>query len=334
MKAVVLAAGYATRLHPYTRLYPKTLLRVGGRPLLDSTVASLASVPEIDGLVLVTNSRFAAFFQRWRRLSPPPRPLEVLDDGTASNETRRGSVGDLLFAVDRLGLDDDLLVLCSDKLFEFSMPAFVRFARAKRGGANTCEDVGDPARLAGRHGCAVLAPDGRMLEFHEKPERPPSSIESLAFYVFPRACLPLIREYARTTSRPDAPGTMMEWLVPRTLIYGWMIDGECLDVGDPASYRAADRIAWEKQGEKKASAVELLIDGRSIDQEALGRLLDRLEREPQVAMAHLAVPAAAVQPMEAWVASHPHLLPVDVLEASLPLPELARARGCSRVVTP
>lgn len=333
MKAVVLAAGYATRLLPYTRLYPKTLLRVGGRPLLDATVASLATVPDVDSLVLVTNSRFFAFFDRWRRLLPPPRPVEVLDDGTTSNETRRGSVGDLLFAMDSLGLDDDLLVVCADKLFEFSMPAFVRFARDKGGGANTCEDAGDPARLAGRHGCAVLASDLRITRFVEKPSRPPSSIESLAFYIFPRRCLPLIREYARTTSRPDAPGTMMEWLVARAPMYGWMIDGECLDVGDPSSYRAADRIAWEKQ-KKKVAAVELLLDGRSTDAAALQRLLDRLERDPEVAMAHLAVPAAAVQPMEAWVTAHPHLLPVDVLEASLPLSELARARGCSRIVAP
>ncbi len=331
MKALILAAGYATRLHPYTRLYPKTLLRVGGRPLLDATVRSLASAPEVDGLVLVTNSRFAGFFERWRRLSAAARPLEVIDDGTSSNETRRGSVGDLVFAMDRLGLDEDLLVVCSDKLFEFSIPAFVRFARERGGGVNACEDAGDPAKIAGRHGCAVLAPDGRITEFREKPAHPPSSIESLAFYVFPRASLPLIREYGRATDRPDAPGTMMEWLVQRAPMYGWMIDGPCLDVGDPASYRAADRIAWEKQ-KKKAAAVEILIDGRAMDEPALERLLDRLERDADVVMAHLAVAAAALQPMELWVADHPHLLPVDVLESSLPPAELARARGCSRVV--
>jgi glucose-1-phosphate thymidylyltransferase len=331
VKAVILAAGYATRLFPYTRLYPKTLLRVGGRLLLDVTVASLAAEPEVDGLVLVTNSRFFGFFERWRRLSPATRPVQVIDDGTTSNDTRRGSVGDLVFAMDRLGLDEDLLVVCSDKLFDFSIPAFVRFARHRNGGANTCQDVGDPTRLAGRHGCAVLAADGRITAFHEKPACAPSSIESLAFYVFPRAWLPLIREYARTASRPDAPGTMMEWLIPRVSMYGWMIDGECLDVGDPASYREADRIAWEKQ-KKKAGAVELLLDGRSMDEAALERQLDRLEREPDVLMAHLAVPAAAVSPMERWVTAHPHLLPVDVLAASLPPAELARARGCSRVV--
>jgi len=327
VKAVILAAGYATRLHPYTRLYPKTLLRVGGRPLLDATVASLAAAPEVDGLVLVTNSRFFGFFERWRRLSPAARPVQVIDDGTTSNDTRRGSVGDLVFAMDRLGLDEDLLVVCSDKVFEFSIPAFVRFAREKGGGANTCDDAGDPAKLAGRRGCAVLAPDGRITAFHEKPSRPPSSIESLAFYVFPRSCLPVIREYTRTTSRPDAPGTMMEWLVPRVPMYAWMIDGECLDVGDPASYHEANN-------KKKAAAVELLLDGRSLDEAALERTLDRLEREPDVVMAHLSVPAAAVQPMERWVTAHPHLLPVDVLEASLPPAELARARGCSRVVVP
>jgi glucose-1-phosphate thymidylyltransferase len=336
VRAVILAAGYATRLHPYTRLYPKTLLRVGGRPLLDATVEALAAAPGIEDLTLVTNSPFAAFFDLWRRRSGAAglRPVTVLDDGTTTNETRRGSIGDLLFAMDRLGLDDDLLVVCSDKLFSFSIPAFLAFARAKGGGANTCEDVGDPAKLAGRHGCVVLAPDGRITEFLEKPARPPTSVESIAFYAFPRSALPLIREYTRATGRPDAPGTMMEWLVARAPFYGWLIDGDCVDVGDPASYREADRIAWERRGNKvkKAAAIEVLLDGRELDEDALARMLDRLEAEPAVTMVHLAVASADLQRAESWVAAHPHLLPVDALEASLPPAELARGRRCSRVI--
>jgi glucose-1-phosphate thymidylyltransferase len=336
VRAVILAAGYATRLHPYTRLYPKTLLRVGGRPLLDATVEALAGSPGLEDLTLVTNSRFAAFFALWSRRSPAAGlcPVTVLDDGTTTNETRRGSVGDLLFAMDRLGLDDDLLVVCSDKLFSFSIPAFLAFAREKGGGANTCEDAGDPAKLAGRRGCLVLAPDGRIAEFVEKPARPPSSIESIAFYVFPRDTLPLVREYAHATGRPDAPGFLMEWLVPRAPFYGWPIDGDCLDVGDPASYREADRFAWERRNEKvkKAAAVEVLLHGGGLDEGALAGMLDRLEAEPGVTMVHLAVAPADLQRAEAWVAAHPHLVPVDAVEASLPPAELARSRRCSRVI--
>jgi glucose-1-phosphate thymidylyltransferase len=331
MKAVILAAGYATRLQPYTRLYPKTLLRVGGRPLLDGTVAAIGAAPEVDGMVLVTNSRFLPFFERWRQVSPAARlrPVSVLDDGTSTNETRRGSVGDLLFAMDRLGLDDDLLVVCSDKLFEFSIPAFLRFAAEKGGGANTCDDVGDPAKLANKHGCAVLASDGRITEFQEKPARPGSSIESIAFYVFPRSALPLIREYARTTTRPDAPGTLLEWLCPRAPVYGWMIDGECLDVGDPPSYRRADSMAWKRQG-KKAAAIEVLLDGRGVDDGAIDALLDRLEQEPAVTMVHL----ADGEPLrcEALVTARPHLLPVDVIPSGAPVLALALARDCRWIV--
>ena len=333
MKAVILAAGYATRLQPYARLYPKTLLRVGGRPLLDATVEALAAASEIDSVVLVTNNRYLGFFERWRARSTAARlrPVVVLDDGTTSNESRRGSVGDLLFAMDRLGLDEDLLVVCSDKVFGFSIPAFLQFAREKGGCANTCEDAGDPAKLAGRHGCEVLAPDGRITEFREKPVRPRSSIASIAFYVFPRAALPLIRDYGRADIRADAPGTMMEWLCPRTPTYAWMIDGECLDVGDPASYREADRVAWEKQG-KKAVALEVLLDARTGDGGALERLLGRLEGEPCVRMAHLAVDPADRQRYQAWLTEHPHLVPVDVLAASAPAEELRRSRGCSWII--
>jgi glucose-1-phosphate thymidylyltransferase len=333
MKAVILAAGYATRLKPYTRLYPKTLLRVGGRPLLEGTVSAIAAAPAVDGMVLVTNSRFLPFFERWRATSPAARlrPVTVLDDGTASNETRRGSVGDLLFAMDRLDLDDDLLVVCSDKLFEFSIPAFLGFAAEKGGGANTCEDVGDPAKLANKHGCAVLAADGRIVDFQEKPARPGSSIESIAFYIFPKTALPLIREFARTTSRPDAPGTLLEWLCPRSPMYGWMIDGECLDVGDAASYRRADSLAWKKQG-KKSRAIEVLLDGRGVDDARIEALLDRLEMEPAVTMVHLADDAA--ERCEALVTRRPHLLPVDVMPTSAPAQALALARDCRWIVEP
>ncbi len=135
MKTVILAAGYATRLYPLTKNKPKALLPVGSKTLLDHLADKIAEIPGPNPIVLVTNSRFFAELEAWARARAPGRAVKVLDDGTSSNETRLGAVGDLQFAIDKAGLDDDLLVLASDNLFDGSLADFTAFARSHEGAA-------------------------------------------------------------------------------------------------------------------------------------------------------------------------------------------------------
>ena len=100
MKAIILAAGYATRLYPLTLDKPKALLPIGGRAMLDHLVEGIADMAEVNDVHIVTNSRFARLFEDWaaaaeRESRYPGLKFSVWDDGTSSNEDRLGAIGDM-----------------------------------------------------------------------------------------------------------------------------------------------------------------------------------------------------------------------------------------------
>jgi glucose-1-phosphate thymidylyltransferase len=203
VKAIILAAGYATRLRPLTETWAKELLPVGGRPIIDRIVDGLSAVEEIDVVHVVTNSRKADRFHAWAE----GRDVIVHDDGTTSNEDRLGAVGDMEFVIDRAGIDDDLLVIAGDNLFDFSLADYVAFWRSKgRASAVAVRDVGS-LELAAQYGIVALNEDDRVIDFVEKPADPPSTLAAIATYLFHREHVPLIRSYlaaGRTVRRMAA----------------------------------------------------------------------------------------------------------------------------------
>ena len=160
MKAIVLAAGYATRLYPLTKDTPKALLPIAGKPILEYTVEQIAACFEIDTIYVVTNNLFLPAFRNWLSLYTPVHhrtpELVLVDDGTRSNTERRGTIGDLQLTIESQRISDDVLVICSDKMFEFRLYDFVGYFRRRGEAINACFDTGDAESLRGKHGCAVL----------------------------------------------------------------------------------------------------------------------------------------------------------------------------------
>lgn len=240
MKCVLLAAGYATRLYPLTLNTPKSLLPVAGRAILDRILEKVDRVPGLDRIVLVSNARFADQFEAFMASRRSLIPYTVLNDGTTDNDNRLGAIADLLFAVDRLGLDEDLMVLAGDNLFDFELSDFSSFFRAKRADcitAHRLEDVGELRRT----GVAELTADQRVLSFEEKPAEPKSTWAVPPFYLYRRETLPLIREYLAGGGNPDAPGNLVPWLAGRLPVYAFTFEGARYDIGTPESYAEAQR---------------------------------------------------------------------------------------------
>jgi glucose-1-phosphate thymidylyltransferase len=238
LKAVILAAGYATRLRPLTDDLPKHLLPVGGRPMLDWVLDPVRDVAEVDAVQLVTNSRFAPAFERWAR----PHGIRVHDDGTTSNDDRRGAVGDLQLVIEEAGLEDDeLIVLAGDNLFEFSLPRFVEWWRAKPQPATAVplHDVGD-LELAKQYGIAETAADDRVVRLVEKPSEPPSTLASTLIYLLPAEHVRLVRTYLDEGESPDNAGSFLGWLVEREPVYGHRFAGSWYDIGDREQLVEAD----------------------------------------------------------------------------------------------
>jgi glucose-1-phosphate thymidylyltransferase len=236
VKALVLAAGYATRLRPLTDDFPKGLLPVGGRPIVDWIVDNIRRAG-IDDIRLVTNARFAQLFEDWAD------GVTIVDDGTSTNETRLGAIGDIQFA----DLDDDALIVAGDNLFDYEIADLVRFWQSRDGSAVAVHDVGTK-ELAKKYGVIDVDADGRIVDFAEKPEEPASTLVATATYVYTRAHLRLVDTYLAEGNPPDQPGHLVAWLHRREPVYAYRFVGGWYDVGDLGQLLEADNRLRERLG--------------------------------------------------------------------------------------
>ena len=236
MKALLLAAGYATRLRPLTDEVAKPLLPVAERPMADWILDRIDESGEIDGVHVVTNAVYAPAFERWAA----SRGITVHDDGTTSNETRLGALGDIRLAVHDGGLGaEGLLVIAADNLFEFSLADYIAFWRRKGGSALAVHRLADPG-LAHLYGVVELDGDDRVIGMEEKPERPRSDLVSTATYLFSAEHVALLDRYLDEGNPPDPPGRFLMWLAEHEAVYGFRFSESWLDIGDPAQLLAAD----------------------------------------------------------------------------------------------
>jgi glucose-1-phosphate thymidylyltransferase len=239
VKALILAAGYATRLYPLTLDRPKALLPVGGKPMLDHLMEQLEQVEGLDEVYVVTNSKFAEAFREWAA-GRSGLPLRIIDDGTVDDDSKLGAIGDLDLTIREAELDDDLIVLAGDNLFSESVAPFPVFALGKGGPALGVYDVGDLDTIR-RYSVIELDDDDRVTRLEEKPERPRSTLAGIALYFYPRSALRYVREYLEDGNNPDQPGRLVQWLYPRTAVYGWRVPGRWFDVGSKETLAEADR---------------------------------------------------------------------------------------------
>ena len=239
MNAVILAAGYATRLYPLTLDRPKALLPVAGRPMVEHLLLRLEGVEGLDAIHLVTNSKFAAAFREWAA-GWDGQEVQIVDDGTSDEETKLGAIGDLELTIRAAAIDDDLIVLAGDNLFSESLAPFGAFARAKAAPVIGVYDVGDLEAIR-RYNSITLDEDDRLTYFEEKPEHPRTTLTGIALYFYPRKSLGAVREYLAAGNNPDQPGRLIEWLYPREPVYAWRVPGRWYDIGSAETLAEADR---------------------------------------------------------------------------------------------
>ena len=234
MKCVILAAGYATRLYPLTENFPKPLLEVAGKPILDWLIDDMASTGMVEEYIVISNHKFAHIFEEWAAKKSDVT-IRVIDDGTTSNETRLGAVKDIQFAIEQLQLDDDLLVMAGDNLLDFSLGEFMRYGKEKNA---TCVMRYYEASEARLHKTGVIEIDANdgILSFEEKPAEPKSHWCVPAFYYYTREDSHLIKKGIESGCGTDAPGSFIAWLSGQTKVYAWEMPGRRYDIGNLESY--------------------------------------------------------------------------------------------------
>ena len=238
MKNIVIAAGYATRLGELTKNFPKPLLKIGDNTILGRMLDDIDRIPEIDEHIIITNHRFAPIFESWRQEQHYVKPVTIVDDGTETNDTRLGAVCDLLYAIDRLGLDDDMLVVAADNLLFFSFQEFVHFAKEKQTSCIMCHEQPEIAKLQ-RTGVIVVDEAMRVLDMEEKPQEPKSHWAVPPFYIYLKKDLQLVRHSVENGCGKDAPGNLAHYMVEHTTMHAWPMSAGRFDIGSLDTYYEA-----------------------------------------------------------------------------------------------
>jgi glucose-1-phosphate thymidylyltransferase len=233
MKCLILAAGYATRLYPLTKDFPKPLLEVGGRPILDWLVDDIGNIAGVDGFIVVSNHKFAHFFEEWSAMRT--EKITVVDDGTDCNENRIGAVRDIKFAIDLLGVSEDLLVIAGDNMVDFSFGGFIDYAKSK---GTSCVMCHEENNLEKQRKTAIITFDenGLIGSYEEKPISPKGNHAVPPFYYYLKEDLDRIPQALGEGCSPDAPGSFASWLSRNTEVHAWLMPGKRYDIGDIESY--------------------------------------------------------------------------------------------------
>ncbi len=238
MECLILAAGYATRLYPLTENFPKPLLEVQGKTILDWLIDDIDSLNVVDEYVVISNHKFVGHFNEWA--AKKSQKITVIDDGTESNETRIGAVRDIQFAIDALELDDDMLVIAGDNLLDFSLTEFIRYAKIKN--SSCIMRYFEPSREKLKK-CGVVEIDKNDLitDMSEKPSEPKSNWCCPPFYYYKRMDARLVQKGIESGCGVDAPGSFIAWLCKQTVVHAMEMPGKRYDIGNLESYEAVKR---------------------------------------------------------------------------------------------
>lgn len=242
MKCLILAAGYATRLYPLTENFPKPLLTVGDKTILDWLIDDIDTSGLVDEYVVISNHKYACHFDEWAKTKK--QKVTVVDDGTSSNETRLGAVKDIQFAIDTLTIDDDMLVIAGDNVLDFSLTKFIKYAKAKNASCIMRYYEPEFQKLL-KCGVVTIDGDDRVLSMTEKSPTPATNWCCPPFYYYTKVDARLVSEGIENGCGTDAPGSYIAWLCTKTDVYAMEMLGRRYDIGNLESY---EKVKKEYKG--------------------------------------------------------------------------------------
>lgn len=242
MKCLILVAGYATRLYPLTENFPKPLLRVGDKTILDWLIDDIETASIVDEYVVISNHKFADKFKNWGK--EKKQKITIVDDGTLSNETRLGAVKDIQFAIKKLSLDDDILVIAGDNLLDFSLTKFISYAKDKQTSCVMRYFEADINKLV-KSGIITIDENDKVIKMAEKPKNPESNWCCPPFYFYKSYDAKQIGAAIENGCGVDAPGSYVAWLCQKSVVHAMQMPGKRYDIGDLESYT---RVQEEYKG--------------------------------------------------------------------------------------
>jgi glucose-1-phosphate thymidylyltransferase len=243
MRAIILAAGYATRLHPLTLNQPKPLLKVGKKPIIEHILDKIEKIETVGQVFVVTNDKFYSSFLEWKDNFDSRLDIEIVNDGTLSNEDRLGAIGDINFVIKTQNITSDLLVVGGDNLFEDELSDFVRFFKSN-GTSILLNDV-KCKKLAKLYGIVSLNHENKITSFIEKPEQPESTLASTLIYALKKEHLSVIKETIEL-GKADHAGDFIAHLSQNNPVFGKSLNGKWFDIGSIEQLKEAEEFMYQK----------------------------------------------------------------------------------------
>lgn len=231
MKAIILVAGYATRLYPLTLSQPKSLLKVGNKRMVEHIIFKIEQLKEVDEVFIVSNQKFYDDFFKWSQRYKSRKPIKIINDNTTSNQDRLGAVGDINFVVQEEKIEDDILVIAGDNLFDFSLVDFYNFYKEKDSCVVAIYDIIDKEQAASKLGVVQLDENSKIIDFEEKPANPKTSLISTACYVFKKKDVNLLSKCMDESVALDNLGDFITWLINKKDVYGFVFKERWFDIG-------------------------------------------------------------------------------------------------------
>lgn len=240
MKCLILAAGYATRLYPLTENFPKPLLEVKGKTILDWLIDDILTSNKVDEFIIISNHKFINHFENWKQNKKIETKITIMDDGTTSNDNRLGAVVDIDLAISKLSIQEDLMVIAGDNVLDFSLCKFIKYFEEKE---STCvmryyeEDLNKVKKSAS----LIVDESDKVLEMLEKPENPTSHYCCPPFYIYHKNDVGKVKEALNSGCKKDAPGSFINWLYDKSDIYAYEMPGKRYDIGNLESYELVNQ---------------------------------------------------------------------------------------------
>lgn len=241
MKAILLVAGYATRLYPLTKNMPKALLNIAGKPILTSIYEQLETLDAVDEVYVVSNHKFYEHFVKWANELNGTKKITVIDDGTTNEDNRRGAIGDIKYTIDQMAIDEDIVVVAGDNFFTYKLKDMYDYYKKVNDDCVCVKEIDDVEELKA-FAVASLGADNRIEQLEEKPQQPKSNTAVFATYMYTKETIKLFEQYLNEGNKPDAPGYFVEWLYRKKPVYAYKFVGECYDIGTPQSYEEVGNL--------------------------------------------------------------------------------------------
>ena len=232
MYALILAGGFATRLYPLTKNFPKPLLKVGQKPIIEYAVKKIEKIPNVEKIIVSTNSKFESQFSDWIKHTEFTKEIILDIEDTMEEKEKLGAIKGISQIYQKY--PEDFLIVGGDNLFEDDLQVVVNDFETKKASIVGIHKSSGDLDIS-QFGTVMIDEDKIIRKFEEKSQTTNSDLISTCIYALSKNSISKINSYLENNS-PDSPGHFIRWLSENETVYGSILEGLWWDIGTIEAY--------------------------------------------------------------------------------------------------